>query len=126
MTLKYISLGFFTLSGLLHILFFVIESILFQKPEGYKYFKMSEQDHRGAKLWALNQGFYNLFFAFGMLAGIFFEQQSLILFCALSMIGAGIVLWVTAPRLLKGALIQLVPPLVGLIFLFLPTSGSAQ
>jgi len=120
MTLHNISLGFMILSGILHINFFVIESILFQKPNGYKLFKMTEQDHRGAKLWALNQGFYNLFFAFGMLAGVFMQQQSLVVFCALSMIGAGVVLWVTAPRLLKGALIQMVPPIIGLIFLFLP------
>lgn len=120
MTLKYISLGFFILASVLHILFFAIESILFQKPDGYKYFKMPEQDHRGAKLWAFNQGFYNLFFAFGMLAGVFLQQEVLIIFCALSMIGAGVVLWASASRLKRGALIQMLPPILGLAFLFLP------
>lgn len=120
MTLNWISFGFFAIAGLLHVLFFVIESILFQKSDGYKLFKMSEQDHKGAKLWAQNQGFYNLFFAFGMFAGLFLNQQSLVIFCGLSMIAAGVVLWVTAPRLFRGALIQMLPPLIGFIFLFLP------
>jgi len=120
MAFKWISFGFFAVAGLLHVLFFVIESILFQKPDGYKYFKMSEQDHKGAKLWAQNQGFYNLFFAFGMGAGLIFDLQALVIFCGLAMIAAGIVLWVTAPRLLRGALIQMVPPLLGFVFLFLP------
>lgn len=120
MTFKWISFGFFAVAGLLHVLFFVIESILFQKPDGYRYFKMSEQDHKGAKLWAQNQGFYNLFFAFGMGAGLILDQLLLVVFCGLSMIAAGIVLWVTAPRLLRGALIQMIPPLLGFVFLFLP------
>ncbi len=119
MEMKWISIGFFTIAGLLHILFFVIESVLFQKPGGYKLFKMSEQDHKGAKLWAQNQGFYNLFFAIGMLAGLFLNQQSLVVFCGLSMISAGLVLWITAPRLLRGALIQMIPPLLGFAFLYL-------
>ena len=120
MAFKWVSFGFFAVAGLLHILFFVIESILFQKPDGYKYFKMSEQDHKGAKLLAQNQGFYNVFFAIGMAAGLFLDLQPLVVFCGLSMIGAGVVLWVTAPRLLRGALIQMLPPLFGFIFLFLP------
>lgn len=110
---------FFGVAGILHVLFFVIESFLFQKPDGYKLFRMSEQDHKGAKLWAKNQGFYNLFFAFGMFAGLYLNQSSLLVFCSLSMIAAGVVLWVTAPRLLRGALIQLVPPTMGLLFYFL-------
>lgn len=118
--LQNLSLVLFGVSAGLHVLFFVIESILFQKPQGYKYFKMSEQDHKGAKLWALNQGFYNLFFALGMFAGLIRNDHSLLVFCALSMIGAGVVLWVTAPRLLKGALIQMVPPALGLVLLFMP------
>lgn len=126
MYLYWVSFGFLLLSGLIHVLFFVIESYLFQQPNGAKYFKVSKEDHQAAKVWALNQGFYNLFFAFGMFYGLVlaFQNQMLVSvvlcsFCALSMIGAGVVLWFSAPQLRRGFFIQAIPPLIGLIFLYL-------
>ena len=108
----------FLVSGLLHVAFFIIESYLFQKPEGYKYFKMTKADHEPVKIWALNQGFYNLFLAFGIFTGIHLKVDALTYFCALSMIGAGLVLWFTARRMRRAAYIQMLPPLAALLLRF--------
>jgi len=116
MSLKMMSTLFFSLAVCCHLLFFVMESILFQKPNGHKLFKVPQQDHNGSKLWAMNQGFYNLFLALGLLTGLLTEQQILVTFCSLSMIGAGAVLFITSPRLLRGALLQMSPPILGFIF----------
>ncbi len=118
--INHLAAVFFILSGLLHIGFFLIESYFFQKSDGYKYFKIPKENHAPTKIWALNQGFYNLFLAIGILVGIYLISETLILFCAISMIGAGIVLWFSAPQLRRGALIQMIPPLMGIIFWFLP------
>lgn len=110
----------FWFAGAMHVLFFVVESIFFQKADGYRYFKMQEQDHRPAKIWAFNQGFYNLFLAFGIFAGLLLPQSTLVVFCALSMFGAGLVLWFSAKHLRRGAIVQMLPAALGLLFHFLP------
>jgi putative membrane protein len=118
MTTDLISKIFFGLAGLIHVMFFVLEAVLFQRPEGYKYFKLEAKDHQAVKIWALNQGYYNLFFAFGIIAGLAMNQIHLQIFCALSMVGAGFVLWFSAPQLRRGSLVQIIPPLLGLMLLF--------
>jgi putative membrane protein len=124
MFVQWMSFFFFAVAGLLHVLFFVMESILYQRPHGYKIFKTSPDHHQAVKPWALNQGFYNLFLALGMFVGLYFVLSKQIMlagvlvgFCGLSMIGAGLVLWFSAPNLRRGALIQLVPPTLGFFFL---------
>lgn len=122
--LKWVSFFFFSIAAIIHILFFVMESILFQKPEGYKIFKIKPADHAAVKIWAFNQGFYNLFLAIGMIVGLYFvllgrrEAAGLLVsFSALSMIGAGLVLLLSAPHLRRGALVQTIPPVLGFFFL---------
>ncbi len=124
MKVEWISFIFFFIAALIHIGFFILESILFQRPDGYKYLKIPAKDHSAIKLWAFNQGFYNLFLGLGTLLGLgfIFQKQVFVAgvltsFCGLSMIGAGLVLWFSAPPLRRGALIQLLPPLIGFIFL---------
>lgn len=124
MIVQWLSFLFFAVAGLLHILFFVMESILYQRPDGYKLFKTAPEHHSAVKPWALNQGYYNLFLALGTFMGLFFVLRKQIMlagvligFCGLSMIGAGLVLWFSSPSLRRGALIQLVPPALGFFFL---------
>lgn len=124
MIVQWLSFFFFFLAALIHVGFFIMESILFQRPGGHKIFKMSESDHNAAKVWAFNQGFYNLFIAIGTFVGLtlifqkqFFVAGIMTSFCGLSMIGAGVVLWISAPHLRRGALIQMVPPILGFICL---------
>ena len=125
MKVEWISFALFALAGFIHIYFFYLQSILFQKKDGYKYFKIQEKDHAAVKIWAFNQGFYNLFLAIGTFLGLYFIFQKQVMlagvltsFCGLSMIGAGLALWFSAPQLRRGALIQILPPTIGFIFLF--------
>lgn len=121
---QWLSFFCFFIAALIHIGFFIIESFLFQRPGGHKFFKMPEQDHRAVKTWAFNQGFYNLFIAIGTFVGLAFIFQKqvmlagvLVSFCGFSMIGAGGVLWLSAPHLRRGAYLQMIPPLLGFFFL---------
>lgn len=127
--IQWLSFICFALAALLHVGFFVMESILFQKPGGHKLFKMNENDHRAVKVWAFNQGFYNLFLALGTFLGLYFVMTKQVMlagvltgFCGLSMIGAGIVLWFSAPHMRRGAVLQILPPLLGFIFLYFHVS----
>lgn len=124
MKLAWVSFIFFAIAAIVHFSFFILESILFQKPNGYKLFKLKESDHEPVKIWALNQGFYNLFLALGMVVGLYFviigRRESagvLVGFSGLSMIGAGIVLLFTSPNTRRGALLQILPPAIGFFFL---------
>ena len=72
---------------------------------------------------ALNQGFYNLFLAVGVLVGLGLVAtgnpdagRAIVLFACLCMVGAGLVLIATDRRLLRAALLQLVPPLLAIVF----------
>ncbi len=124
MKIEWISYFFFFIAALVHILFFILESVLFQKPGGYKYFKIKPEHHDVVKPWAFNQGFYNLFLAVGMLVGLYYVNQLeirlaglMVSFCGLSMITAGLVLFMTDKKMRRGALIQILPPLIGFFFL---------
>ncbi len=124
MKIEWVSYFFFFVAAVIHVYIFILESFLFQKPEGYKAFKMKKEDHEAAKPWALNQGFYNLFLAIGMFMGLYYVNQlevktagAMVSFCGFSMIVAGVVLFVTNKKMAKGALIQAVPPLLGFFFL---------
>ena len=69
-----------------------------------------------------NQGFYNLFLGCGALVGVaisgelvFSAHDGLLVFCALFMIGAAVVLVASNRRLWTGALVQGGLPLVALL-----------
>lgn len=122
---KWLSFGSFALAGLLHIGFFVFESILFQNPKMAKRLRMSEHEHRAVKLWAYNQGFYNLALGLGTFVGLYFVLKfqviiagTILSFCGFTMVMAGVVLWFSAPDWRKSALVQAIPPLLGFLFLY--------
>jgi putative membrane protein len=122
---EWISFFFFALAALIHLGFFIFESIVLQRPNGHRWLKINERDFVHVKLWAFNQGFYNLFLSLGMILGLSFVLKLQVHlagvmtgFCSISMLAAGTVLWFSAPRLRKMALVQAVPPLLGLIFIF--------
>lgn len=121
--MEWISFFCFFVAAVIHVAFFSIESIFFQRSGGHKIFKVKEADHEIVKVWALNQGFYNLFLSLGMFLGLYFVLRLQVVvagvltgFCGISMVGAGIVLWISSPKMRQAALIQLVPPLLGLLF----------
>jgi putative membrane protein len=115
---------FIGLTALLHLLFFKLESLDFMNPEVLSRFGLNEQNAEFVRVWAFNQGFYNLFLALGLLYSFFLiyfkKKSSGVLLCSfilLTIVGAGIVLFFSAPQKYLAALIQTVPALLGLIFL---------
>ena len=107
------------LSALIHVLFFCMESLWWTKPAVYRRFRSTEAQALVTKSLAFNQGFYNLFLAGGVLAGLALvatghPTTGIVLAgwsCA-SMLGAAVVLAASAPQMMRGALIQGLPPLV--------------
>ncbi|GAA1535265.1 hypothetical protein GCM10009730_50640 [Streptomyces albidochromogenes] len=82
----------------------------------------STADAPEVRLWRFNVGFYNLFLALGLVAGFVALRlghvttgRSLIVYICFFMIGGGIMLFVSAPKLWRGSLGQAVPPLVVLV-----------
>ncbi|MFC4149900.1 DUF1304 domain-containing protein [Micromonospora mangrovi] len=108
------------LAGVLHVLFFVMESVLFSRPAVHGRFLVAAQDVDRVRRWAFNQGFYNLFLAVGLFAGLLLGIRSdagralVVLTCG-SMVGAALVLVGTDRRMARAALIQGGPPLVALV-----------
>jgi putative membrane protein len=114
------------LAAAIHVWFFVLESLMFTRPIVAARFGLKTEDQIAAvRPMAFNQGFYNLFLAVGIAAGVaqiasgaVIAGRSIVLFTCLCMVWAGIVLLVTSPRFLQAALVQLVPPLVAIVAAF--------
>jgi putative membrane protein len=114
------------LAAAIHVWFFVVESVLFSRPGVAARFGLRTDEQIAAvRPMAFNQGFYNLFLAIGIAAGIAqiaagadVAGRAVVLFCCLCMVWAGIVLLVTSRRFLQAALVQLLPPLVAIVATF--------
>jgi putative membrane protein len=110
---------FVALAGVLHLGIFVMESVLFGRPQVWRRFLISSQaDADTARPWALNQGFYNLFLALGALGGLVFggdRGHAIALFACGCMALAGVVLVVTDRRMLRAAAMQAGPPILALV-----------
>jgi putative membrane protein len=118
---------FALLAAAIHVWFFVLESLLFARPGVAARFGLTTPDQvEAVRPMAFNQGFYNLFLAIGIAAGVAqiaggaeVAGRSIVLFACLCMVWAGIVLLVTSPRLARAALVQLGPPLIAIAATFL-------
>ncbi|MBV1853126.1 DUF1304 domain-containing protein [Catellatospora tritici] len=104
---------FAALAGLLHVLIFVMESVLFRRPQVHGRFRTRPEDLDAVRPWALNQGFYNLFLALGALGGVVVVHTgpvtvgaTLALFSCACMLGAALVLIATDRRMARAALTQ--------------------
>ena len=116
---------FALLAAAIHVMFFVLESVLFRRPFAWRTFGVaSQQDAETMRDWALNQGYYNLFLAVGTVVGVLLATAAdpatvgagigMVLLATGSMLGAAVVLLVTKPALLRGVLIQGGPPLLAI------------
>ena len=108
-----VSLIFMALAGLVHIGFFVVESLLWRRPEVHKIFGVRTTEEAETMAFALfNLGFYNLFLGLGALFGVagsawlFGSDDKLVVFSALFMVGAAVVLVASNRRLWRGAVVQ--------------------
>ncbi len=110
------------LAALLHVLFFVYESVIFERPEVHARFQTRTQDVPAVKPWAFNQGFYNLFLAVGALvgAGLALAGQetvglALVLLACGSMLAAALVLVATNRAMVRAAATQGTLPLLAVV-----------
>ncbi len=116
-----------TMAAILHIAFFVLESVLFRMPVGRRLFGVrSENDSAPLRLFAVNQGVYNLGLAVVVLVGLVLVivhpstamgVAVIVAGCSVMLV-AGVALAVTAPRrMVPIALAQGGLPLVAIIAL---------
>lgn len=116
------SQGFALLAAVLHVLIFCMESLWFMRPNVHQRFgAATTADAEARRLFAFNQGFYNLFLAIGIFIGLALLHgggnavigQTLVLFNCACMLGAAIVLFFSAGRpMLRAAAMQGSFPLI--------------
>jgi putative membrane protein len=122
---------FALVAAVVHILAFVWETLLFQRPGVHQgVFAIPTVDVRPVRLWAFNVGFYNLFIAGGLITGVIIWikgnesiGQALVIYLCLFAFLAGVALFASDRLALSrprgtgvgGAISQAVPPLVALI-----------
>jgi putative membrane protein len=111
-------------AALVHVYIFVMESVAWTTPRVRATFGMSEEEARATKSMAFNQGFYNLFLAIAVFAGIVFFSvgapavgATLVFVGAGSMAAAALVLLLSSPDKRGAALKQGVIPAVAAILL---------
>lgn len=114
------------LAALIHVYIFLLESVLWGRPRTNKAFGVNAETAEINRAFAFNQGFYNLFLAIASIIGLALVRGTipqigwtLVAYSALSMVGAALILILSQPKLLRPALIQGLPPLLGLAFLYL-------
>jgi putative membrane protein len=117
-----ISLVLASLAALLHVYFFVLESVAFRKPFAYRAFGTPKEDVETLSFAMYNQGFYNLFLAVGTFVGVVgvlrdWEPQgtTLVVFCTACMVAAALVLVAKKPSMARAAAIQGLLPLLALV-----------
>lgn len=113
---------FALLAAALHVLIFAMESLWFMRPAVHTRFgARTATDAQAVRLFAFNQGFYNLFLAIGIVAGVVLlrvpgalaEGRTLVLFNCGCMLAAALVLASSAGRrMFRAAVIQGVFPLL--------------
>lgn len=111
-------------AGLLHVGFFVAESLLWGREAVWRAFgARSAEQAEAQRVVFFNLGFYNLFLGVGALVGaglwVADGEGTLVVYACLFMVAAGAVLLVRSPRAWPGALLQVGPPALALTALTL-------
>ena len=115
---------FASVAALLHVLFFVMESVVFRKSGVWQRFGVKSQaDAEIIFPMAYNQGFYNLFLAIGIVVGLVLGEseggEGIVIFACACMVGAALVLVTNNVKLARSAAIQGIAPLIAIIGAFL-------
>lgn len=115
-----------TIAVLFHVVAFVLESLFFHRPSVQTFLLGKPEPAAGVRLWAFNQGFYNLFLAAGPVAGLIAYHaghesvgRALVIYGCAFMAACGVVLFISDRRLWRSMLGQSGPPLIALIALLL-------
>jgi hypothetical protein len=123
MIVSWLSFIAFFIAALIHIGLFAYQ--IFILPQHTNKSLGSElADYSPGRIWANYLAAYHLSLALGVFCGLYliFKKQimlagALTSFCGLTMIIAGTTLAYTNKKLLKIALLQIIPPLIGFLFL---------
>lgn len=114
--------AFAVVAGVFHLAAFLMESFLFDRPFVQRTLVRDAGQSPAVRLWAFNQGFYNLALAAGAIIGVIVwaaDQetvgQTLVVFSCAAMTLAGIVLVVSDRRLWQGAIGQALPPAIAVV-----------
>lgn len=114
------------LAALLHVYIFWLESFAWTSARGRATFGTTVEQAEQTRELAYNQGFYNLFLAVAAGLGVVLVASgsttvgaTLAFTGAGSMVLAGLVLVTSSPAKARAALVQLVPPLLGVVLLAL-------
>jgi putative membrane protein len=119
---------FAVLAAVLHVFFFYLESIVWTAPKTWKRFGLGSQEEAElVRPMALNQGFYNLFIAIGVVVGVVLSAgdtheaagRAVVIFGLAIMLGASLVLVISNPKLARAAVIQGLFPAIGLLLIAL-------
>ncbi len=121
-----IAIAFAVSVSLIHIIIFYLESLAWGRASTNKLFGVSPDEAKVMGMMAFNQGFYNLFLALAILAGILLRfigrndyGTAFIDYACISVLGAGLVLFFSRPKLIRAAMIQALPSMAYLGFRFL-------
>ncbi|MFF8770558.1 DUF1304 domain-containing protein [Kitasatospora sp. NPDC015120] len=117
-----VSQVFALVAAAIHLVVWPLESFLYGHPRVRRLLTASTSDAPQVRLWRINVGFYNLFLALGMVAGLVALHvdepvvgRTLISYLSAFMVAAGATLLASEPRLWPGALGQALPPAVVLL-----------
>ncbi|MFB3978065.1 MULTISPECIES: DUF1304 domain-containing protein [Microbacterium] len=120
-----LALVFAGLAALLHVVIFLMESVLWTRPRVWKRFGVADQGAADiTRPMAYNQGFYNLFLAVGAGIGVVLWSvagtgdvagRTLLLFSLGSMVAAALVLTTSGAKYFRPAVIQGTLPAVGFV-----------
>lgn len=112
-----------TLSAAIHVLIFYWESLAWTRPTIWKRFGLrSQEEAETTRVFAYNQGYYNLFLAIGALVGAVLygigwtdAGFALGLFSVSCMLAAAIVLVTSGPGRIRAAALQGLFPLITIV-----------
>lgn len=112
------------LIGFQHVFIFLMESIFWGTSKINRVFRVDPKNVEVLRLWAFNQGFYNLFLSIGIFSGLWMiyqervlEGQAIVDFAIASVLLAGIVLAYSTKRIQSG-LVQFAPAVLYFILRF--------
>jgi len=123
-----VALVFASLAALLHVYIWTMESLTWRKPATWKRFGVaSQEDAETQRMFAFNQGFYNLFLAVIALLGILHAATgrpaaagwALVFASTASMVGAAVVLRSCGKQYTRAAVLQGTFPLLAIVFALL-------
>ncbi len=128
MALAVIGSALVLVAAVIHLVIFVLESILWTRPAVWRLFGLRSQEQAETmRPMAFNQGYYNLFLAIGAGSGLVLlgagdlaqAGLALAIFACASMVLAAVVLVASSPKLVRAAAVQGVAPLLGVLLLVL-------